>query len=70
MWLRVMESRGAAAGTALENCLRWVRESHVYVGILGMCYGSRETTSGISFAELEYDEAMRLRLPCLVYLNR
>jgi hypothetical protein len=63
-----MESRGAAAGNAIENCLRWVRASNVYLGVLGMCYGSREPLSGISFTELEYDEAMRLELPCLVYL--
>ena len=68
VWLRVMESRGAAPGNAVENCLRWVRASNVYLGVLGMCYGSREPRSGMSFTELEYDEAMRLNLPCLVYL--
>lgn len=68
VWLKVMESRGAAPGNAIENCLRWVRSSNVYLGVLGMCYGSREARSGLSFTELEYDEAMRLELPCLIYL--
>ncbi len=68
VWLRVMESRGASAGNAIENCHRWVRDSDVYLSIIGMCYGSREPNSGKSFTELEYDEAMRLNLPCLIYL--
>jgi hypothetical protein len=67
-WLRVMESRGAAPGNAVENCLRWVQASDVYVGILGMSYGSRDPRSGESFTEIEYDEAMRIKLPCLLYL--
>ena len=67
-WLRIMESRGAASGSALENCLRWVQSSDLYVGVFGMCYGSREIRSGRSFTEIEYDEAMRLKRPCLVYL--
>jgi hypothetical protein len=67
-WLKVMESKGAAPGTIAENCLGWVQTSNVYVGILGMRYGSREPISGLSFTELEYDEATRLQLPCFVYM--
>lgn len=66
--VNVMEARGAAPGTPLENCLRWVRESDVYLGILGMRYGSREPTTNLSFTELEYDEAVKLGLPRLVYV--
>lgn len=67
-WLKVMESRGAAFGRAVENCLRWVRSSDLYIGVYGMCYGSREPETGVSFTELEYDEAMRQEHPCLIYL--
>ncbi len=67
-WLKMMEAYGAAPGRVDENIRRWVEASDVYLGILGMCYGSREKSSGISYTELEYDEAVRLKRPCLLYL--
>jgi hypothetical protein len=63
-----MEFKGARSGTPLSNCLHWVRDSDVYLGIVGMRYGSIHTPTGRSFIELEYDEAVRLQLPRLVYL--
>ena len=68
VWLRVMESRGAAAGKVANNCMKWVRDSDLYLGVFGMCYGSRENHTGKSFTELEYEEAMNRKLPCLIYM--
>lgn len=68
VWLNVMESRGAAVGTPLSNCLRWVRESDIYIGLIGMQYGSLAPGSRQSFTELEYDEAKSRGIPRLMYM--
>lgn len=68
IWLNVMESRGAAVGTPLANSLRWVGESDIYIGLIGMQYGSLPPGSRLSFTELEYDEAVARDIPRLMYM--
>lgn len=66
--VRGMEYFGALPETPRDECLRIVRSCHIYVGIVAMRYGSIDTESGKSFTHLEYEEALRLRLPTLIYL--
>jgi Domain of unknown function (DUF4062) len=47
-----------------------VRDSDLYVGLLGDRFGSPEKVSGKSFTELEYETARGRGIPTLVYFNR
>ncbi len=42
---------------------KWIDESDVYMLILGGRYGSIETTSGISYTEIEYNYALQQKKP-------
>jgi hypothetical protein len=64
---QAMEFFGSRPNTPKEECLQEVRKAHVYVLILGMRYGSIDDETGHSFTHLEYLEAKRLSLPCLIY---
>jgi len=63
-----MELFGARPGAPRSECLAEVAQAHVFILVLGMRYGSTEESSGLSFTHLEYLEAQRLSIPCLVYL--
>ena len=49
-------------------CLATVRRSQLYIVIVGMRYGSIEEGSGKSFTELEYDEAVKNKIPVLAFI--
>ena len=66
--VRGMEYFGALPETPRDECLRIVRSCSFYIGIFAMRYGSIDGESGKSLTQLEYEEAQRLRLPCLIYL--
>lgn len=66
--LKAMESFGALPETPKEECLRLVRSANAYIGILGMCYGTIDPSSGKSLTQLEYEEAKALHLPSLIYI--
>jgi hypothetical protein len=63
-----MDDFGAADNTA-DFCAFKVARCDVYVGIIGLQYGSpvRERP-GISYTQLEFEIATRFRLPRLVFL--
>ncbi len=63
-----MEIFGAYAYPPKDECLEKVRNSNVFVGILGMRYGQEDRDSGKSLTHLEYEEAQERGLPCLMYL--
>ena len=63
-----MERFGARAWEADDFCLKKVRECDVFVGIAGFCYGSVHKPSGKSYTEQEYDEAVRVDKPRLMYV--
>jgi TIR domain/Domain of unknown function (DUF4062) len=63
-----MEFFGARTEAPIEICLEEVRRSDVIVVIVGLRYGSLIPGTDISFSEAEYNEAYRLRKPCLVYI--
>jgi Domain of unknown function (DUF4062)/Effector-associated domain 7 len=64
-----MENFGSRPDRPIEVCLREVEESDVYVGIFGHRYGSIDPESCLSITELEYRQARRSGLACLVYLK-
>lgn len=66
--VRGMEFFGALPDTPRDECLRIVSSCQIYVGIVGMRYGSVDAESGKSFTHLEYEEAIRSKLPSLIYL--
>ena len=65
---KAMEFFGALPDTPKDECVRLVRASNVFVGVIGMRYGYLDPTSGKSMTQLEYEEAQTVRLPTLMYL--
>jgi hypothetical protein len=55
-------------GDPLEDCLQEVRNSGVYIAIIGTRYGSRAENKPQSFTELEYQEASRHGKKIFVYI--
>ena len=62
-----MEDFGADPEDPLEKCLARLRTCNLFVGILGHRYGSVHP-NGKSYTELEYDEACKLGINCLMFL--
>lgn len=63
-----MERFGARSESPLETCLTEVEESDIFVGVIGMRYGSIESTSKKSYSQLEYEKAVQKKLIILFYL--
>jgi len=66
--IRGMEVFGARTQKPLDTCLEEVSTSEVFIGIIGMRYGSVEEESGKSFVELEYESAIKNGLEILIYI--
>jgi tetratricopeptide (TPR) repeat protein len=64
-----METFGARDLIPLELCREKVRECRLFVGILGLCYGSSPPDDPTSFTEQEYGEAKELGLPRLMFVS-
>ena len=58
-----MELFTAGDASQLEVIKKWIKESDVYLLILGGRYGSIEPTSGLSYSEIEYDFAVANDMP-------
>ncbi len=69
-----MEGSGAnATGNVIETSLKMVGQSVAYIGVLTHRYGQtpedvKRNPEGLSITELEFDEAMRLGLPILIFI--
>jgi hypothetical protein len=63
-----MEVFGAQTRKPLDTCLAEVLTSEVFIGILGMRYGSVDDGSGKSFVELEYETAKKGGLEIWIFL--
>ena len=69
-----MESNGAnVEGNVIESSLKMVRDSAAYVGVISHKYGQippdpELNPSGLSITELEFNEAMRLNRPILLFI--
>jgi hypothetical protein len=58
-----MELFAAGDKSQLEVIRRWIKDSDLYMLILGGRYGSIETDSGKSYIQLEYEYALELKKP-------
>jgi len=63
-----MEQFGARKTTPLATCISEVEQSDIYIGIIGMRYGSEEPVSGKSYSQLEYEKAVEQNKEILIYL--
>jgi formylglycine-generating enzyme required for sulfatase activity len=64
-----MEDFGARDREADEFCQQKVAECHMFVGILGLLYGSIHKPSGLSYTEREYQAAVNASKPRLMFLT-
>ncbi len=72
----VKDSYRASEEGTVATCKQDVRESHLYVGIIGQRYGwipeGEENKDAKSITEIEYDtcrEPDRLRIPRLIFMR-
>jgi hypothetical protein len=63
-----METYSASRLRPIEFCLKDVRGCQIYLGIFAWRYGEIEKKYGKSFTHLEYEQAVRSGLPCLIFL--
>src|SRR3990172_2601151 len=63
-----MEHQSAKDTTPLEESLRKVHDSNLYVGIFAWRYGFIPPKSDASITEMEYREAVRHGIPTLIFL--
>jgi tetratricopeptide (TPR) repeat protein len=64
-----MENNTAQAGVdVVESSLKMVRRAKAYVLVIGFRYGQTPRADGLSITEIEYNEALRLNLPVLLFL--
>jgi hypothetical protein len=64
----MMENFGAQAGPAREICAREMQGCDVVVGIIGIRYGAHPRDDQTSYTELEFQTAVKLQLPRLMFL--
>jgi hypothetical protein len=63
-----MEDFGAKSTDPLTTCLTELEQSDIYIGIIGMRFGSEDTQTQKSFTQLEYEKAIELKKDVLIYL--
>lgn len=63
-----MEKFGARKDAPLDTCLKEVKSSEIYVGIIACRLGSIDKMSGKSFTRLEYEKASELNKEILIYI--
>jgi len=57
-----MEQFGARKSNPLDTCIVEVMKADVYIGIIGMVYGSIDKNTGKSYTQLEYEAALKPKL--------
>ena len=63
-----MEIFGARSAEPLQTCVGEVMKCEVFVGLVGMRYGSVDEKTGKSFVRVEYETALKKNLDILIYL--
>ena len=66
---KMMETLPALAADAIEASLNLVDEAEVYVGVFAWRYGYVPDGHDISITEMEYDRAINLKKPILIFLS-
>lgn len=64
-----MEAYLAGDSTPLEQCIRDVQASKIYIGVLAWSYGSLAPGSELSFTHHEYEAAKKAGAKCLMFLH-
>lgn len=64
-----MERSGARDSDPASFCLEGVAKCDLFIGILGLLYGSCPHDDEVSLTEKEYNEAVRLRKPRLMFVT-
>ena len=63
-----MEYFGSSPKNPLSECLSQIKDCKLYIGIIGMRYGSIDEDSGLSYTQIEYNEAINQGIPTLIYI--
>lgn len=63
-----MEHFVSSPDRPLDVCLTDVRRCQLYIILVGMRYGSIDEETGKSFTELEYEEAVKNKIPTLAFV--
>ncbi|MDR0461217.1 MAG: DUF4062 domain-containing protein [Nitrososphaerota archaeon] len=63
-----MEDFCATDNTTVDECVQRVKNSKIYVGILGHKYGTVDPKTGKSYTELEYEAAEKHGLKKLIFV--
>lgn len=66
--IKGMEYFGSNPQDSLTVCLSQVRECKLFISVLGMRYGSIDDGSGLSYSQMEYNEAIKNKIPTLIYI--
>lgn len=61
--------KGADPNPSLDVCLKEVAQSQIHIGIIGLRYGQVDEETCKSITELEYEKAIELDIPPLMYIN-
>lgn len=64
-----MERFTASTQPVIDKCFEELRQCQFCVCLLGFRYGSLYKDSGLSYSELEFNEAERLGIPTLVFIR-
>jgi predicted RNA-binding Zn-ribbon protein involved in translation (DUF1610 family) len=64
-----MEYWGADPREPIEVSLEKVQQSDIYVGIIAHRYGTIVEKTGKSHTQMEYEEAYKKGIPCLIYFK-
>lgn len=64
-----MERFTASTQPVIDKCFEELRQCQFCVCLLGFRYGSLYKDSGLSYSELEFNEAERLGIPTLVFIK-
>lgn len=65
-----MEFFVASERTCKEECLKELSSSDVVIGIYGLRYGSKDSETGLSMTEVEFDYAVQHNKPILAFVVR
>lgn len=73
LYARAMENDSAGLDDVIDSSLKMVRESAAYICLIGFKYGQippcpKRNPENRSITELEFDEALRLKRPILLFL--
>ena len=66
--IKGMEYFGSTPQKPLETCLSELGECRLFIGIIGMKYGSVNEEENKSFTQIEYEAAIKGNIPTLIYI--